>query len=68
MNILIFVYRCCGDIVGEIFLSFIDFFILMIIIMDIKFVGGRVIKKGFKFYVEKEREGKCLNIILFFVC
>lgn len=67
MNTLIFAYRRCGDIVGETFLSSIDSPTMMIITMDTKLAGGRVTKKGFKLHVEKEREGRCFNIILFSV-
>lgn len=48
---------CCGDIVGESFLILVDLLIFMIVIMDIKFVGSRVMNKGFKFYFELECEG-----------
>lgn len=48
---------------GEKFFILMDFLILMIVIMDIKFVGYKVLYKGFKFYFEKEREGiYCSNV------
>lgn len=34
-----------------------DFLNFMIVIMDMKFVGYKVLYKGFKFYFEKEKEG-----------
>uniref|UniRef100_A0A8W8MGF7 Metalloendopeptidase n=1 Tax=Magallana gigas TaxID=29159 RepID=A0A8W8MGF7_MAGGI len=60
--------RRCGDIVGESFLTSADSPTFMIVTMDTKFAGSRVMNKGFKLHFELEREVCRDNQCAFGVC